>query len=469
MTRRRVDRWGVGLVGALALVGVGLLFATPTLIVAAAIPLAYVLYGSLSRVPPAELSISRAFGTPDPAPGETVDVTLTVENAGESVLTDCRLIDGVPEELAVTAGSPRACLSLPPGESATVSYTVVATRGEYRFRDPVVRLRSLSGTERLTETIAPDGDATLSCTNAVRDAPVSDATLPRAGTFPTDSGGSGLEFFATRPYQHGDPMTRVDWRHYAKTGEFVTVQYRQEQAIRTVLVVDARPVGRVTPRPGYPTGAALSAYAGQQLFAALSGAGVATTVAAVGVEEDTLDGFVGPDGLAWLDPSASGSRASHARTLFRDLQTVVDRNARAVTLADLLARTGARAGEADRHAPPPDDGVSGEALATDGGPDETTRRLLARLPPNAQVVVCTPLLDDWPATLARALDVRGYPLVVLSPDVTGGDTVGQRILDTTRQFALRELDHAGARTVSWDVDQPVDHALKRSLPHLLRS
>ena len=475
MSYRRVKRWRIGLVATLALTGFGLLYARQTLIVAAAIPLAYVLYGTLSRVPDAEFTVTRAFDVQDPTPGEAVGVTLTVENTGDATLTDCRIIDGVPEELAVTDGSPRACVAIPPGESAQLSYTVVAKRGEYDFAEPAVRLRSLAATERLTESHAVDGDETLSCANALRDAPLRDATLPRAGTMPTDTGGSGLEFYATRQYQPGDPMNRVDWRHYAKTGEFVTVQYRQEQAIRTVLVVDARPIGRVTPQPGYPTGAELCAYAGERLYDALSEAGVSTSVTAVGVEQGTLDGLIGPDGLPWVNPEASGYRASHVRTLFSGLQTVTDSGAETGSLADLLGqRTGSNrvttAPEPDAASTTPDDGsapTEPAAMAPDGGLDGRTRRLLARLPPNAQVVLCTPLLDDWPVGLARALSVRGYPLVVVSPDVAGADSLGQRITETTRRLTLGAIERTGATTVGWNVDQPIDYALRRSLPHLL--
>ncbi|MFT4921213.1 MAG: putative repeat protein (TIGR01451 family) [Haloarculaceae archaeon] len=443
MTRRRVKRWGIGLVGTLALTGFGLVFANPVVLTGAAIPLTYVLYGTISRVPSADLAIERSFDTPDPRPGETVEVTLTVENTGETVLPDVRVVDGVPEELAVTDGSPRACVALTPGDVRTLTYTVVAKRGEYSFDDPVIRLRSLAATERTTADIVPDGDEILSSANTVRDAPLGTASLPRAGTLPTDSGGSGLEFYATRQYQQGDPMNRVDWRHYAKTGEFVTIQYRQEQAIRTVLVVDARPVGRVTRQPGYPTGAELCAYAGERLYGALERAGVVTSVTAVGLEPGGLDGLVGPDGMPWVDPETDRSQALQARSVFRGIQDLADDGAGAIETT------------------PP------SAMATDGGPDETTRRLLARLPPNAQVVVCTPLVDNWPVALAQALRVRDYQQVFVSPDVTGGESLGQQVTTLHRDLRLQALERVGATTVGWDLEQPIDYALRRSLPHLL--
>jgi uncharacterized repeat protein (TIGR01451 family) len=473
MSRQRVPRWRVGLLATLALTAIGLLFASRTVLTAAAIPLAYVLYGAVSRVPadPA-LSVERSFDGHDPAPGEAVEVTVAVENAGERVLPDVRVVDGVPEALAVTDGSPRICTALPPGETARLTYTVVAKRGEHDFADPVVRLRSLAAAERLTEAVAADGERTLRCANTVADAPLREATLPRAGTLPTDTGGSGLEFFATRQYQTGDPMNRVDWRHYAKTGEFVTVQYREEQAIRTVLIVDARPVGRVTARPGYPTGAELAAYAGERLHETLDRAGVVTSVAAVGLDSEGrdnaaldsegvgsetldsegrdnealdsegLDGLVGPDGVAWVDPETGGP-AGRARAVFRAVQSVADSE------AEPAATT------------PPD------SVATDGGPDGRTRRLLARMPPTAQVVVCTPLLDNWPVALAKTLAVRGFPLMVVSPDVTGGGSIGQSLSGVHRRLRLRELERSGAKTVTWHRDQPIDAALRRSLPHLL--
>jgi uncharacterized repeat protein (TIGR01451 family) len=468
VTHHRVERWGVGLVATLALTAFGLLYANGTLLAAAAIPLTYVLYGTVSRVPPVDVAVERSFDQPDPRPGETVTVTLTVENTGDSVLPDCRVIDGVPAELAVTDGSPRVCVALSPGDATEWSYTVVAKRGEYEFDDPVVRLRSLAATERLTESVPADGDVGLSCANTVADAPIDDSTLPRAGTLPTDSGGSGLEFYATRQYQTGDPMNRLNWRHYAKTGEFVTVQYRRERAVRTVVLVDARRVGRVTARPGYPTGAELCAYAGERLYDALEEAGIATTVAAVGVDGETPSGLVDPDGLAWVDPAENG-HTGRVRRLFDELQALADRNARPEGLDDVRDRRGER--DADGEAAPTGhaEGIS-PTQSTDGGAPSSSddiRRFLARLPPEAQVVVCSPALDAWPVDLARSLSVRGYPRVVVSPDVTDGDSPGQRVLAERRRHRLTALERSGATTVSWNLDQPIDYALRQSLPYLL--
>jgi uncharacterized repeat protein (TIGR01451 family) len=443
VTHRNVSRWGVGLVGTLALLGLGLLFADPVVLTGATIPLAYVLYGAVSGVPSPDLAARRSFDRYHPDPGETVGVTVTVENTGDAVLPDLRVVDGVPDEFAVAEGSPRACVPLGPGETATLTYGVVAKRGEYRFADPAVRLRSLAGSERVTRDLQVEGDRFLSCTNPVESLPVPETSLRRAGPVSSGSGGSGLEFFSTREYQPGDPMNRVDWRHYARTGEFVTVQYRQERATRTVLVVDVRPIGRVTHRQGYPTGAELCTYAAERLHGALDRAGAVSDVTAVGTDDLDLGpgGVAGPDGLPWITDDTTG-RGTRATKLFDELRDTVDAGARRV-----------------EPSPP--------TAATDSGPDETTERILTRLPADAQVVVCTPLVDNWPVGFVRSLAGREIPQVVFSPDIAGADNPGQRLAALHRDLRLRVADRAGASAVDWNPEQPVDHALRRSLSHLL--
>ncbi|MBO4247901.1 DUF58 domain-containing protein [Halomicrobium sp. IBSBa] len=439
----RVRRWGVPLAGTVTLLSVGLLAAEPALFAGAAIPLAYVLVGALSRVPSgANLDADRTVAAAAPTPGDPVDVTLTVENTGRRTLTDVRIVDGVPAELTVVSGSPRACRSLRPGESTTVEYAVRSKRGTYAFDDPVVRIRPLAATEIATATVAAAGDTALTCANVVAEAPLADATLPRAGTLPTDSGGSGLEFHATRDYQSGDPVSRIDWRRFAKTGELTTVEYREEQAVRTVLVVDARPPTRVTPEAGYPTGAELAAYAAERLLDALARSSVVASITAVGLADEDLVGGLGPDGLAWADPDG-GVESPQASRLFDGVQSAATRDSVA-----------------------PDGGEQARAeTATDRtAPDVET--LLARLPPTAQVVVFSPLLDDWPTELITSLRARNYPTTVVSPDVTRGEGPAQTVVALERRLRLQSVELSGATLIDWDLDEPIDIAMRASLAEL---
>jgi uncharacterized repeat protein (TIGR01451 family) len=502
MRRQYVRRWGVGLVATVALTGFGLLYANETLLAGAMIPLAYVLYGALSGLPDdVELAVDRTLTSETPTPGQRVGVTLTVQNTGDDVLPDVRLIDGVPDELAVVEGSPRLCAPLSPGESETISYRVVAKRGTFSFDSPVVRLRSLAGVDRLTTDIEAEGDRTITCVNTVENLPATETPTPQAGIRPTDSGGSGLEFYATREYKHGDPVNRIDWHHVAKTGEFITIQYREERASTTVLVLDARPVTRVTRAPGYPTGVELVAYVGERLYEALDEAGFHTSLTAMGLDEGTHDDeffedVLDPDGLMWMDADGTTGRG-RPHQLFEALRRVADAESGQVDIAppildwassggpDTRIRqrdrqtTRGSDGEETRNGPAQNRPTAGQQRAhgssvrgrqnadarTDGG--ERTERLLARLPPDAQVVVCTPLLDNWPVSLVRELLGRDYDPFVVSPDAVSGVTPGKRLAASTRQLRLTAMERAGVETVSWQVEQPIEHALRRSLPQLL--
>ena len=457
---RRVRRWSGGLAAALFLVSVSLLTAEPLLLAATAIPLIYVAYGALSRVPPGtDLQAARSVSDAQPTPGEPVEVELTLTNTGSSSLTDVRVIDGVPEELAVVEGSPRLCTSLRPNESATLSYAVMAKRGTYTFDAAAVRVRTLSASDEVTVDLPVAGDGALTCSNTVSEVPMADATLPRAGTLPTDTGGSGLEFHSTRSYQPGDPVNRIDWRRYAKTDELTTIDYREEQAVRTVLVVDARPPARVTPEPGFPTGAELSAYAAERLFDALSRTSVVASVCAVGLAAEDVPGGLGPDGLAWVDASG-GHAAAHARQVFDSVGRAAARQSAATPAGDADV-------SGDGSSPQPQGGDT-RVTTADGGTieDPDLLAVLARLPPTAQVVVFSPAADDWPVSLVSSLAVRDYPTTLVSPSLTRGDSLGAAVAGTERIARLQRAELSGATVIDWDLDSPIDVALRASLADL---
>ncbi|MHC3379675.1 DUF58 domain-containing protein [Haloarcula sp. H-GB5] len=457
---RRVRRWSGGLAAALFLVSVSLLTAEPLLLAATAIPLIYVAYGALSRLPAGtDLQAARSVSDAQPTPGEPVSVELTLTNTGSSSLTDVRVIDGVPEELAVVEGSPRLCTSLRPDESATLSYAVMAKRGTYTFDAAAVRVRTLSASDEVTVDLPVADDRTLTCSNTVSEVPMADATLPRAGTLPTDTGGSGLEFHSTRSYQPGDPVNRIDWRRYAKTDELTTIDYREEQAVRTVLVVDARPPACVTPEPGFPTGAELSAYAAERLFDALSRTSVVASVCAVGLAPEDVPGGLGPDGLAWVDASG-GHAAAHARQIFDSVGRAAARQSDTDAAGD--------AAVAEDESPQQPRGEATGVTTADGGTieDPDLLAVLARLPPTAQVVVFSPAADDWAVSLVSSLAVREYPTTLVSPSLARGDSLGAAVASTERTARLQRAELSGATVIDWDLDSPIDVALRASLADL---
>ncbi|SFR67634.1 DUF58 domain-containing protein [Halogeometricum limi] len=474
-TLHRDDRWNTGLVGALSLVAVGLAYADATLVVAAVIPLAYVLYGSFSSLPPsASLALSREFDPAAPAPGERVTVTLTVRNDGDRTLADVRVVDGVPDALAVESGSPRACLSLAAGDAATLSYEVVATRGEFAFADAVVRLRSTAGSSVATDEMPVAGDDTLSCTGRPEGVPLAEAAPGRVGTVPADAGGSGLEFYATREYRPGDSLSRVDWRHLAKTGELTTVEFREERASTVAVVADVRRPTRVVSGPGRPTAGERCAYAAVRTHGALAAAGHAAEATVLGLDAERVPDAVavGPDGLPWPDGPQTTAAVFEAGGAAASRESAAETAATAET-----AEATETAGKAE----------TAETTATDGGRGRTTARftsaasedaetprrsthgrslaatLDARFASDARVVIFSPLLDDYPVALARALRRRGRTVAVLSPDATGRETPGLALAALDRHGRRTSLERDGVTVADWTPTRPLDDALAHAL------
>ncbi len=449
-----VERWTGGLVAAVALAGAGVITRSPTLLVGAAIPVVYVVSGWLTTVElsPAELRVEREMERSSVFPGDRVAVTLRVTNVGDRPLADLRVADGVPEEVAVVEGSPRGGCSLQPGETATFEYVAAARRGTHEF-DPVrVRARSLTATDVETVAVTPDGEGALTCRPDLEEVPLQRRTQQFAGTVRTETGGSGVEFHSTREYRPGDPVSRIDWRRLAKTGDLTTVNYREHRSARVVLAVDAREPCHVAPDAGTPTGAAMSAYGATLALEALLGAGHAVGAAAFGVTDRTRSG-----GPAWIRPGSGDELRLRTEELFETAAEPPHRRApRDYAAPGPRQRRPARGSD-------PTHGPRGTApRATDGG-DDPVRTLCGRLSPEAQVLLFTPALDEFPERAVRRITAYGHQVTVVSPDVTGDDSTGARLSRVERAIRLERLREAGARVVDWQRDRPLAIALAKAL------
>lgn len=416
---RRTNRW-TGLTGlGLLAVGVGIWAGhsavPPSLMVAAATVVGAAGYVYLSSPPPVELAVERELSATDPAPGEAVTVTVRVTNESDDLLPDLRLVDGVPSAVRVVDGSPRFATALRAGETVSFSYTVEAVRGDHPF-DPVhVVARDFSGAlER--ERYVPSGEGTvLSCAldlSAAEEIPVHPQTARRVGRVVTDTGGSGVELHSVREYQRGDPLSRIDWNRVARSGEFATLLFREEHAATVVVLVDARAEAYVAPRVDAPSAVDHSIAAADVVVASLVAAGDSVGLAALSPER------------CWLEPRGGATQAARARSLL------------------------------ERHP------------AFDGNRPEGTfygefaeRRLRRELPSDAQLVLCSPLADDDAVDIVRQLHARGFPVTVLSPDVTAGASTGQRLAAIERAMRISRLRRAGVRVVDWNTDNPLETAI----------
>jgi uncharacterized repeat protein (TIGR01451 family) len=406
-------RWTAGLAAAAVLATVGAAAGYASLLLAAVVPLLYLAYGVLSTAD-ADVAL-RAHREIEPAtapPGQEVAVTLTVENAGPDPLPDVRVADAVPEALGVIDGSPRGGTALEPGETLRAEYSVVAKRGDHEFGEPRARVRSFGAGAAADRSVAASGEGRLHCRLDASAPPIEQEGDRFAGGMPTDSPGQGLEFHSTRPYRRDDPASRIDWRHYAKREALTTVNYRERRASSVVLVVDARPISRVVAGPARPTAVELAAYAATHALEDLLGAGHEVGVAVVGAD--------GPDaaGLHWLAPGSGRDRRARAR--------------------DLLA-------------------TATEATADENAvdPDAQASRIATLAPPRAQLVLFSPLLDDWPVETVEAWGVRDYSRVVLSPDVLTHNTVTGQFETVRRHTRLANCQAAGARAVDWSRATPL--------------
>jgi len=401
----RTGRWA-GVHGlALAATAAAILVGKPVAILAGLAGVGFAAYSRVMEAPEPELSVERHVSDTDPAPGERVRVTLTVENESGATLPDLRFADDVPAGLAVVEGTARHTTALRPGKRASIAYEFEAVRGRHEFDSLTVVTRDLSGASRRVAREATER-STVVCrpTYEDRTAPLGDLATQLTGGQPVSATGDGIAFHSLREYRTGDPLGSVDWNRFAKEGELATRRFDQPRTVKVVVLVDARAAAYVTAGDGHPA-VDTCVHAAGALVGGLADADCHVGLAALSPRD------------CWVPP-ASGR--THRERL---LDTLTTHDA-----------FGWR---------PPSEG--GDDPSDEDGFD----RLLTRLSGDAQVVVCSPVVDDRPVEVARALDARGHDVTVASPDVTAADSAYRRFAATERRIRLDECRRSGVPVVEW--------------------
>ena len=402
----------------LGLVGVGIVGTRPGLVLAGAVAVVALAVRAGSTTPDPSVTVDRAVSETAPTHGDEVTVTLTVRNDGDRTLTDCRISDGVPDTLAVTDGSPQLATALRPDATATVEYTVRATRGDHEFTAPTVVAADTVGATATVTDAAVTGVTALSVSLPAieADAPVQSQTTRHRGRIDADQGGDGIAFYATREYRPGDPLSRIDWNRYAGTRELSTLEFREEQAATVVVLVDARPEAY-----GAPASPELDATVDRSVIAARS-----VIESRLGAEDRVGLAALSPDRL-FIGPSGGPTHENRLLT----------------TLAS---------DPVFRPAPPEDEFYPGPTL----------RWLRRELPPSAQVVCCSPLIDDDIRHTLRYLAAYGHAVTVVSPDPGVAPTADGTVAAAERLFRISKLRRDGIPVVDWHHDEPLAAAFERT-------
>ncbi|WP_436907223.1 DUF58 domain-containing protein [Halosimplex marinum] len=435
------NRWAAGAAFALAAVALGVFLSNTGLFLAAVVGLAYAGAASLSRPPSPSLVVDRRVDPVDPDPGDRLAVTVAVRNAGDRPLADVRVADDPPAGLTVVDGDARGAATLEAGERATLTYDLTAARGRHEFGDVTVAARSAVG-EAVRRTVF-EAEQSLVCHTPVDSLPLAAQTGIGAGRVETDSGGEGVEFYATREYASGDPASRVDWNRFASTGELRTVTYRESKAATVVAVVDGRLQRRAA--PGDTDARDLCGYAAVRLADDLLDSG---TAVGASVLSAARGGRFGTDGT--LEPATGTEQSLRLRALLRTKLgvTVDDLD---VTVGRSFAAATGDAGAAGR---------PGRSLPRLPG---ANRRLADAVPAGAQVVFVSPLLDDAAVRAVERLVAHEHATTVVSPDLTDRGTVGtavERIERAERVGSLTGTERA--RVVDWSPDEPLQAAVDRA-------
>ena len=432
----RSHRWTVTVGVALVLTATGLWVGAPVLLVAAMAPLGFVAYSALTSAPPVEsaLTCQRTVTPGRTAPGNRVTVTLSVTNRSDALVSDVRLVDGVPDELAVVDGTPRAGVTLRSGETTRVTYTLRARYGTFEFAPVTVQTRSLSADSTYTATLTPAGDATLQATYDPETYPLASQTLPLAGAIPADHGSEGLEFHGIRSYEPGDPASRINWRQYARERVLSTIEYRQEEAAEVLVVVDARPAAAVASSDTAPTAIDRCVALADDLIDSLLADRNRVGVLALGVEDAPLASEPRSDegtALAWVPPA----NTRRVRTRMRQL----------LDAAAATVQPGRDHATRDHTDPPPVE-------------------LIDRLNRRTQIMLLSPLHDAYPVELTRQLTATGHAVTVFTPAITARTTPGGQLTTAQRHLRIAELTAQDTTVIDWDPTDAPDTAFERHTP-----
>jgi uncharacterized protein (DUF58 family) len=391
-------------------------------VVALILPLLlYLLVGLIYSPDEVKIRAERSLSAERLKTGDEVLVSLDLTNLG-STLEEVYLEDQIPDGLEVTQGSSRRLVALPAGGTVKWTYSLKGRRGYYGLRKVQATAREHLGLAERVVDLATDGQLFIlpSVLRLRRVAIQPRRTRIFSGNIPAKQGGSGVEFFNVREYQPGDSPRWINWRATARHVQNIyTNEFEQERAADVGLILDGRQRTNM--------------FGDRSIFehSVMAAAAMADTFLNAGNRVGLL--FYGRQ-VTWTAP---GYGKIQSERILHELSKIT-----------------------------PGDTLNFNELYV-------PRHLF---PSRSQLVVFSPLVQE-DFDILTALRLRGYHLLVISPDPVAFESAGMartpvneqasRIVHIQRALLLRRLRGSGIHVVNWDTSQPFEKIAKRELEQRL--
>lgn len=379
------------------------------------VPLLAYLFAAIYRRPEdLRLSVSRTI-FPDHAPQDApLTVTLVVTNVGRP-LDEVVIAEELPPGAEQLDGRSAIVTPLAAGADCELQYTIRMRRGQYDAYRLIVRARDAGGffEQSAAYRVGPRLVIRPRYPKLDRIKVRPPQTRGFAGPIAARQGGVGIDFYAIREYQSGDPRRQINWRLTARTerGLYTNV-YEQERVADVGLILDARQRLDV-------------AAPGDSLFehSVRATAALAESFLADGNRVSLL---VYGSGIERVFPGYG--RVQKDRILKALAKARPELNYALQNLTYLPTRF---------------------------------------FPAGSQIVFISPLaLDDLPVLVK--IHTQGYAVMVISPDSVSfaaarlGDFTSHpyRLARAERALVLQQIRRSGLPIVDWRVDQPLAAAIR---------
>ena len=233
--------WFLGLLVFIALVG-GLFTLHGAELALAAPIVTYWGYALLRAPDQVRFQVRRDLAAERVSPGTAVTVRVVIVNEG-CPLEELALEDLLPAGLEIVEGSNRHLISLGRMQGFEFTYSVRGPRGDYSFQHLHANAGDALGMLRTGVELGLAGRLLVLPTIArVKNVPIRPRrTRVYSGTIPARVGGTGVEFFGVRPYEMGDSARRINWRLVARHPETLySNEFQQERVADVAVVLDGR-------------------------------------------------------------------------------------------------------------------------------------------------------------------------------------------------------------------------------------